>query len=178
VSAYITLASPMIDQEVLVQALAEVGFDASQVEIHETRVPLIGYHGDERPERAHVVIRREHLGKLSNDIGFERTPTGFRAHISDFDQRHYGRGWLRQLQDAYSRHDQIKRERLAQTAAADVEARRVAEIEARRRDRERRELIEAQRQTIHEKARSMGYRVEESRQGENLRLVLVKRVYS
>jgi hypothetical protein len=38
-------------------------------------------------------------------------------------------------------------------------------------------MVEAQRQAIHEKARSMGYRVEETRQGDKVRLVLVKRVY-
>lgn len=167
----------MIDREVLVDALTEVGFDRSQIEIHERPVPLVGYEGNEREQRAHVVIRRRHVGPASNDIGFERTPAGFRAHISDYDQSRYGSAWLRRLQGAYSRHDRIKQERLARAVAADIEARRVAEIEARRRDRERRDLIEAQRGTIYEKARGLGYRVEETRQGEKLRLVLVKRVY-
>lgn len=176
-SAYISLASPMIDGEVLVEALTEVGFDRRQIEVHETPVPLIGYEDDEREQRGHIVIRRQHVGPASNDIGFERTPAGFRAHISDYDESRYGSAWLRRLQDAYSRHDQIKQERLARAIAADIEARRVAEIETRRRERERRELIKAQRETIHEKARKLGYRVEETRQGEKLRLVLAKRVY-
>ena len=38
-------------------------------------------------------------------------------------------------------------------------------------------LVEAQRQSIHKKAKAMGYRVQETRQGDKLRLVLVKRVY-
>lgn len=179
-SAYVTLTSPMIDQVILVQALADVGFGAGQVEVHERPVPLVGYQGDERTHRAHVVIRRRHVGEASNDIGFERTPTGFRVHISEFDQsQRYGRGWSRRLQDAYSRHELIEQERIARAVkqADDIEARRVAEIEVRRREKERRELVEAQRRTIHERARRMGYRVEESRQGDKLRLVLVKRVY-
>jgi hypothetical protein len=37
---------------------------------------LIGYHGDERPERAQVIIRRSQLDSESNDIGFARGPMG------------------------------------------------------------------------------------------------------
>ena len=55
--------------------------------------------------------------------------------------------------------------------------RRKAEEEQRRIEEERRQLVEARRQTIHEKAKKMGYRVQESREGDKIRLVLVKRVY-
>jgi hypothetical protein len=53
----------------------------------------------------------------------------------------------------------------------------LAEAERRRVEEERRKLVEAQRQAIHEKAKKMGYRVQETREGDSLRLVLVKRVY-
>lgn len=176
-SAYITLATPMIDQECLLAALSDLGFSKEKVEVHEKAVSLVGYEGAHRLQRAHLVIRRRHVGSASNDLGFERTATGFRAHVSDFDQARYGGAWMRKLQDRYQHHDAAKRERLARAAREATEARRLAEIEARRREEERRNLVEAQRQAIHEKARKMGYRVRESQQGDKLRLVLVKRVY-
>jgi hypothetical protein len=178
VSAYITLATPMVDQECLVLALADLGFGTDRVEVHETAVQLVGYEGDLRRRRGHVVIRKEHVGPASNDIGFERTPTGFRAHVSDYDRVRYGRPWLNQLVARYRHHDAEKQERLArELLAAEVEARRRAEVEARRREEELQRLVEAQRQSVHEKARAMGYRVQETREADRIRLVLVKRVY-
>ncbi|MGP3927936.1 DUF1257 domain-containing protein [Streptomyces sp. 8N616] len=178
-SAYITLATPMADQESLVKALADLGFPADRVEVHGSAVPLVGYEGSSRGQRAHVVIRRRHVGQLSNDIGFERTATGFRAHVSDYDQSRYGQQWMRKLRARYQHHDAVKQEILARQIreAAETEARRLAEIEARRREEERQSLVEAQRQAVHDKARNMGYRVQETRQGDTVRLVLVKRVY-
>jgi len=86
---------------------------------------------------------------------------------------------MRHLHARYQHHDAAKQQELLTRAreAADLEARRLAEIEARRRDEERQRLVEAQRQAIHEKAHKMGYRVEETRQDDKIRLVLVKRVY-
>jgi hypothetical protein len=176
-SAYITLAIPIVDQECLLEALSDLGFTADQVEVHQTAVPLVGYEGNHRRQHAHVVIRRQYIGDASNDVGFERTATGFRAHVSDFDRPHYGGSWMRQLRARYQHHDTIKRERLARAHEAAVEARRLAEIETRRREEERQRLVDAQRQAVHEKARRMGYRVEETRHGDQLRLVLVKRIY-
>jgi hypothetical protein len=178
-SAYITLATPMTDQECLLKALADLGFPADRVEVHGSAVPLVGYEGHSRGQRAHMVIRRQHVGKLSNDIGFEQTAMGFRAHVSDFDQSRYGKQWMRKLRARYQHHDTVKQELLARQVheATEIEARRRAEIEARRREEERQRLVEAQGQAIHDKARKMGYRVEETRQGDTVRLVLVKRVY-
>ena len=163
-SAYITLASPMTDQDCLLQALAELGFDTSKVEIHEQAVQLEGYEGRQRKQLANVIIRRRYVGSASNDIGFELTSTGYRAHVSDFDQGRFGAQWMAELTTRYHTHHQAKMARLA-------------EVERRRKEEERRRLVEAQRQSIHKKAKAMGYRVQETRQGDKLRLVLVKRVY-
>jgi len=96
VSAYITLATPMVDQECLLNALSDLGFPADRVEVHNTAVPLVGFEGGHRLQQAHVVIRRHHVGNASNDIGFERTSTGFRAHVSDYDRRRFTSTWMRQ----------------------------------------------------------------------------------
>ena len=70
------LAYPEIvfrDRELLLAALAEVGF--AQVEEGED-LPLFGYHGDRRVETAALVVRRQHIGRWSNDLGFARSSQG------------------------------------------------------------------------------------------------------
>jgi hypothetical protein len=163
-----TLATPLIDQDALVEALEDLGFARAAIEVHAEPVPLVGYEGRSRSVCAQVVIRRQHVGASSNDVGFERTPTGFRAHISDFDSSRFGSAWLAKL---HARHDEHHRARLARLAA---EARR---REEERREEERRRLVESQRAAISEKARKLGYRVEEKREGDKIRLVLMKRVF-
>jgi hypothetical protein len=163
-SAYITLLTPMTDQECLLAALTDLGFDASKVEIHATPVNLVGYMGDRRTQTANIVIRRQHIGSASNDVGFLATPTGYQAFVSGYDHPRFGAGWLSQLDNRYQSHWTAKQERI------------VAE-ERRRLEEERRRLVEAQRQAIHERAKKMGYRVQETREGEIIRLVLVKRTY-
>ena len=49
-----------------------------------------------------MIVRREHIGRSSNDIGFARQPDGtFEAVVSDFDRIRYGAGWLTQLTRSY-----------------------------------------------------------------------------
>lgn len=163
-SAYITLLTPMTDRACLLHALADLGFGPEKVEVHEGPVSLVGYQGDRRVQHAHVVIRRQHVGGASNDLGFMETKTGYQLIVSDYDQRKFGDTWLRELGERYAHHRRVQEER-----AAEEERRRIAE--------QRRALVETQRNAIHERAKKLGYRVEESREGEKVRLVLVKRVY-
>jgi hypothetical protein len=163
-SAYITLMTPMVDTECLLAALADVGFGQDRVEVHEQPAQLVGYEGLERKQQAELVIRKRHVGSASNDLGFLRTPTGYQLIVSDYDQRSYGTPWLQKVNGRYQEHARLKQERLA-------------EAERQRLEEQRRQLVEAQRQSIHEKARKLGYRVQETREGDKLRLVLVKRVY-
>jgi len=164
VSAYVTLGTPMTERECLLAALAAVGFGAGVVEVHPEPVPLVGYEGSRRAQTADVVVRRRHLGGSSNDLGFLRTPTGYRAIVSRYDRTRFGDAWLRRLEERYREHDRRRVERL------EAEERRRAE-EARRR------LVEAQRRAVGEQAERLGYRVREEQDGETVRLVLVKRVY-
>lgn len=86
------------NQESLVEALNELGFD--HVEVHETPQALYGYHGDVRPEKAHVIIRRKYIGGSSNDIGFVKKENGtYEAIISDYDKGSlgYSNVWLGKL---------------------------------------------------------------------------------
>jgi uncharacterized protein Smg (DUF494 family) len=89
--------------DALVKALNEAGFKT--VEVHETAQPLYGYQGDERSDTAEVIIRRKHVGRLSNDIGFKRQETGnFTAIISEYDRHKYSQQWLNQLTQRYAYH--------------------------------------------------------------------------
>jgi len=163
-SAYLTLLTPMTDQESLVAALVDLGFDLTHIEIHETPAQLVGYQGDRRVQTANIVIRRQHVGTASNDLGFLATSTGYQVFVSGYDHPRLGAGWITQLSERYQVHHDAKMERLAAA-------------ERRRLEEERKRLVEAQRQAVHERAKKMGYRVEEKREGDKLRLVLVKRSY-
>jgi len=163
-SAYMTLLTPMTDQECLLAALAELGFDASKIEVHAAPVNLVGYAGDRRAQTANIVIRRQHVGAASNDVGFLASPTGYQAFVSGYDHPRFGTGWISQLNSGYRSQWSAKQER----AAAE---------ERRRLEEERQRLVEAQRQAVHQRAKQMGYRVQETREGETIRMILVKRTY-
>lgn len=163
-SAYITLLTPMIDEECLLAALADLGFARTRVEVHATPVALVGFAADARDQTAHVVIRREHVGASSNDIGFLATPTGYRLFVSGFDRPRFGADWLARLTERYEQHSAAKQQR-------------IAEEERMRLEEARRRLVEAQRAAVHEKAKKMGYQVKETREGDTLRLVLIRRTY-
>ena len=90
------------DRRLLLAALADLGY--TEVEEGEA-LPLYGYLGDRRPETAELVVRRKYLGSASNDLGFARTPEGYVAIISEFDQRTlHGGQFLIKLRTAYGEH--------------------------------------------------------------------------
>jgi hypothetical protein len=101
VSKYLTFPEVIFkDRGLLLAALADLGY--AEVEEGEA-LPLHGYQGDRRPETAELVVRRQHLGPASNDLGFARTPAGYVPIVSEYDQRvlHGGR-FLVALRTAYS----------------------------------------------------------------------------
>jgi hypothetical protein len=63
-----------VDRRLLLAALADVGY--TEVEEGEA-LPLYGYEGDRRPETAELLVRRRHLGRLSNDLGFRCADRGY-----------------------------------------------------------------------------------------------------
>ena len=88
-SHFVECQTEFRDPQALVAALVELGFQESQIEVHQEAVPLLGYQGDVRPQQAHIVIRRQHVGPAANDVGWERLPDGtYRAWISEYDARH------------------------------------------------------------------------------------------
>jgi hypothetical protein len=101
VSKYLTFTDLVFkDRALLIGALSDLGYG----EVDEgDALPLYGYRGDERPETAEIVVRRNQLGSLSNDLGFVRTEDGYAPVISEYDQGalHGGR-LLASLRTAYS----------------------------------------------------------------------------
>ena len=99
-SAYGEFETTIREQRFLVEGLIEMGY---RVETFPEGAALIGYHGDERPERAQVVIRRAQLDSASNDIGFAREKDGrFRAIVSEYDRSiGYNDKWLGKVQQHY-----------------------------------------------------------------------------
>lgn len=87
-SHYVECRPNFKDRQALIDALIAVGFARDQVEVYDEAVALYGYRGDQRQQKAHVVIRRQHVGQAANDVGWERLPDGtYRAWISEFDGR-------------------------------------------------------------------------------------------
>ena len=84
-SKYLTYSDVVFrSRELLLASLAELGFD--NVEEGQD-LALYGYHGDRRPETAAMVVRRQHVGLGSNDLGFARTVEGYVPIVSEFDER-------------------------------------------------------------------------------------------
>lgn len=102
-SHFTKLRTRIVDIDALLKALFEMGFKT--VEVHETAEHLYGYQGDKRKQTAEVIIRRKHVGRASNDIGFKRREDGaFDAIISDYDRSKYSQDWLNRLTQRYAYH--------------------------------------------------------------------------
>jgi len=75
----------------------------AQIELHNEAQNLFGHTGDMREEKAHVIIRRNHVGGSSNDIGFLKAEDGtYTAIISDYDKSKYGDEWNARLKGNYA----------------------------------------------------------------------------
>ena len=120
-SKYIAFAEVTFsDRRLLLAALASLGY--ATLEEGEA-LPLFGYQGDRRPETAEIVVRRQHVGSASNDIGFARTAQGYVPIVSEFDERTlHGGQFVTRLRTAYSEQvvDEVRR-RLRGTARRTVE---------------------------------------------------------
>ena len=105
-SRYCKVETQFTDGDALVDALMETGkWTAAQIEIHEVPQNLFGYRGDKRAQKAHIIIRRQHVGSASNDLGFVKGEDGnYEAIVSEYDSSRYGRTWVGQLTGNYAYH--------------------------------------------------------------------------
>lgn len=110
-SHFTTIATQIVSAQHLIQALNDLGF--AEVEVHAQPQWLVGFQGDLREQKAHVIIRRKHIGLLSNDIGFAQNAKGtFDVLISDYDRNEYDHKWMQKLTQRYAYH--ASRDLLAQ----------------------------------------------------------------
>ena len=102
-SHYSEVQIELTDEGCLVAALNRLGFQG-KVEVHQEAQTLYGYQGDARPQKAHIIIRRQHVGQAANDLGFERQADGkYRVWVSEYDVKYnkYNAAWMGRLKQAY-----------------------------------------------------------------------------
>jgi hypothetical protein len=99
-SNYQELHTRFTDERYLVEALQELGYEP---EVCREGKSLTGYRGDQRAERAHVIIPRRQLDSASNDIGFARDSSGvYQAIVSAYDRGiGFDDAWLGRLAQIY-----------------------------------------------------------------------------
>ena len=99
-SKYVELRTSLTDERYLVEALRELGYEP---EVCPDGRPLVGYVGDQRAERAHVIIPRGQLDSASNEIGFARDNGGvYQAIVSEYDRGiGFNDAWLGRLVQVY-----------------------------------------------------------------------------
>ena len=110
-SHFYTVKTKLNDRELLVKALCEMGWRADQIEVHPQAQHLYGYTGDRRKQTAEVIIRRQHVGDASNDIGFKLQPDGsYAAVISEYDRDSlgYNKQWLGRLAQNFMAHKSLR----------------------------------------------------------------------
>ncbi|MBW1992301.1 MAG: DUF1257 domain-containing protein [Deltaproteobacteria bacterium] len=103
-SHYCEVQIELRDEAALVAALARLGFKREVIEVHQTPQTLYGWQNDARAQKAHVIIRRQHVGPAANDLGFERQADGrYRIWVSEYDRDRngYNDAWLGRLKQAY-----------------------------------------------------------------------------
>jgi hypothetical protein len=101
-SAYMEFASiQFANATLLSKALEAMGYT---VEVGD--LGLYGYEGKERPERAHIVVRRQQIGRAANDLGFrwDDKRQVFIPIISEYDARtNLNQAWRDKLQATYAK---------------------------------------------------------------------------
>ncbi len=83
-SAYVKIDVKLTSEESIKEALKAMNLPFEEF---ATAEPLVDYRGQRRSAtRANIIVRRKHLNRLSNDMGFEKLDDGtWRAHVSDYD---------------------------------------------------------------------------------------------
>jgi hypothetical protein len=115
-SKYGTAETIIKDLPCLIEALTDMGWTNEQISVYDTPQQLIDFQGhptkylDATGDKAEVIIRRQFVPGLSNDIGFKRNPlTGrFEAIVSAYDQSRQGASWRKKLEVNYAERFTIK----------------------------------------------------------------------
>jgi hypothetical protein len=152
-------------------ALEAMGVPAAAIVEAPEGLPLRGYRGRGvwgGEQMVHVYVVGEALGGDRSDVGLERTSTGYKLHMSPSRLRDSWR-FASELPRRYAEQHQRRLD------AMQAQARRAEE---ERRAEEQRRLVAAQRESVVQRAKAMGYAVHESVVDGRVRLVLSKASYA
>lgn len=92
----------MNDAQCIKDSLAELGYEFEE---HEQAQQLYGYEGALRQQKAHIIVRRKHVGAAANDVGFLKLPNGgFQLIISEYDRDVNGEVFMHKIKQVYGSH--------------------------------------------------------------------------
>jgi len=95
----------MNDGEAIKAALKEMGY---VFEEHKQSQHLYGYSGDKRKQKAHIIVRRQHVGAAANDVGFVKGANGrYEMIISQYDKSagKQSQDFMRNIKKIYAKHN-------------------------------------------------------------------------
>ncbi len=77
------------DVRLLKQALLDCGVPENQImqSFNGNGLRLVDYMGDQTQLRAHLLVKRNWVGRSCNDLGFEFTESGCTIHICDYARK-------------------------------------------------------------------------------------------
>ena len=81
-SEYHEVELDVTEKSCIVDALKDLGYNP---QVHDNAVPLHGFQGDQRQQKANIVLPKSQVGSASNDIGFEKVNGKYILRISEFD---------------------------------------------------------------------------------------------
>jgi len=111
-SAYKRILTEFRDRECLLRALEKIGLPV-EVSLKDN-LSLYGYQGNRRAETAEFVIRRQHIGRSSNDLGYvwNAKAGAYEAIVSEYDTRCTATTWIRkQVKQQYAVSKVVKEAR-------------------------------------------------------------------
>jgi hypothetical protein len=88
VSKYRKMQTKFTSRALMREALKAAGMDFEECQ-PGTEKHLVGYQGKVRDETATFIVRREHISRSSNDLGWHWNPTTrcFEEIVSEYDSR-------------------------------------------------------------------------------------------
>ena len=111
-SKYLVCETEMNDGESIKAALKEMEY---VFEEHTEAQHLFGYRGDQRSQKAHIIVRRQHVGKAANDVGFVRGSDGkYELIISEYDKgsgQQQGKNFTQKIKQIYGKHHVLNESR-------------------------------------------------------------------
>lgn len=120
-SEYVVLEADYTDPECIKSSLKEMGYEFEE---HSIAQNLYGYKGDVRDQKAHIIIRKEHVGMAANDVGFNKKQNGkYELIISQYDKRvgsKSANNFLKKMKQIYMKNTTLKQLKLTGNTVASV----------------------------------------------------------